>query len=147
MRLNRGVWTLCLYLTVTTSIFSLSILAQGKKSKSGEWVNFGRDKAGSHYNPEENSITPTNVSQLKVKWTFEAGDDISSEPIVANGIVYFGSWDGKEYALDAKTGQKIWEFDCGQSSRAAAAYRFRRHRRILARAGCQNRHGEMEEAH
>jgi polyvinyl alcohol dehydrogenase (cytochrome) len=42
--------------------------------------------------------------------------------VVVDGVVYFGSWDGKEYAVDAKTGKKIWEYDCGQSTRSAASF-------------------------
>jgi polyvinyl alcohol dehydrogenase (cytochrome) len=76
---------------------------------------------GSHYTPEE-KITPANVGQLKVLWKFETGADVSGQPIVVNGVVYFGSWDGKEYAIDAKTGVKIWDYDAGQSTRSAAAY-------------------------
>ena len=82
---------------------------------------FGRDVAGSHYNPEE-KITPANVSLLKLLWKFETGADVSGQPVVAGGVLYFGSWDGKEYALDAKTGAKLWEYDCGLPTRSAAAY-------------------------
>ena len=122
MRLNRGTQKLSIFFAFFTVLCALLVQAQGNKTKASDWPNFGRDKAGSHYNPDETTITPANVANLKVKWTFEAGDDISSEPIVVNGVVYFGSWDGKEYAVEAKTGKKIWEFDAGQSSRAAATY-------------------------
>lgn len=88
----------------------------------GNWPVFGRDVYGSHYNPDEKILTPANVANLKVKWVFEALDDISSQIVVVNNVVYFGSWDGREYAVDARTGKKIWEYDCGQSSRSAAAY-------------------------
>lgn len=123
MTINRGFLKLSVsILTVAALAISIVVLAQSKKSKAADWTLFGRDIAASHYNPDETAITPANVANLKVKWTFEAGDDISAQPIVANGVVYVGSWDGKEYAIDAKTGRKIWEFDCGQSSRASAAY-------------------------
>ena len=103
--------------------------SQTKKSNAApltpdhqNWPMFGRDVSGSHYNPDESAITPNNVAQLKTKWTFQTEGDVSSQPIVAEGAVYFGSWDAKEYAIDAKTGKKIWEYDCGQPTRSAAAY-------------------------
>jgi polyvinyl alcohol dehydrogenase (cytochrome) len=97
--------------------------ANGKVSPT-DWPMYGRDLAGSHYNPLEKAITPTTVSRLKTKWIFETEGDVSSQPIVVNGVVYFGSWDGKEYAVDAKTGKKIWEFEDNpsNSSRSSAAY-------------------------
>jgi outer membrane protein assembly factor BamB len=94
--------------------------ANGVDAKS--WPVFGRDVMGSHHNPEESAITPQNVAQLKTKWIFQTEGDVSSQPVIVNGVLYFGSWDGKEYAIDAKTGKKIWEYDCGQSSRNGASY-------------------------
>src|SRR5438552_14433488 len=79
-------------------------MGQGKKTsvssqKNNDWPVFGRDVSSSHYNPDENALTPSTVANLKVKWIFEAQDDVSSQPIVVNGVVYFGSWDGREYAV------------------------------------------------
>jgi len=87
-----------------------------------DWPMYGRDLEGSHYNPTEKSLTPATVSRLKPKWVFETQGDVSSQPSVVNGVVYFGSWDGKQYAVDAKTGTKIWEFETGLPSRSGSAY-------------------------
>jgi outer membrane protein assembly factor BamB len=48
----------------------------------------------------------------KEKWAapFEAGGQIWSTPIVDNGLVIFGTFDRKVYAVDAATGIKKWEF-------------------------------------
>jgi polyvinyl alcohol dehydrogenase (cytochrome) len=91
-------------------------------TSSSDWPMYGRDLAGSHYNPNEKQLTPATVSRLKPKWIFETAGDVSSQPTIVGGVIYFGSWDGKEYAVDAKTGKKIWEFDSGQPSRSGAAY-------------------------
>jgi polyvinyl alcohol dehydrogenase (cytochrome) len=96
--------------------------ASSNGKQSSEWPMYGRDLAGSHYNPHEKTITPATVARLKVKWTFETGADVSSQPTVVGDVVYFGSWDGKQYAVDAKTGKKIWEFETGMPSRSGAAY-------------------------
>lgn len=97
-----------------------SVSANG--TGASDWPMYGRDLAGSHYNPNEKQITPATVGRLKPKWIFETGADVSSQPTVVGGVVYFGSWDGKEYAVDAKSGKKIWEFDAGVPSRSGAAY-------------------------
>ncbi|MFP5264992.1 MAG: PQQ-binding-like beta-propeller repeat protein [Blastocatellia bacterium] len=89
---------------------------------ASDWPLYGRDLAGSHHNAHEKILTPETVARLKPKWVFETGGDVSSQPTVVGGVVYFGSWDGKEYAVDAKTGKKIWEFETGLPSRSGASY-------------------------
>jgi polyvinyl alcohol dehydrogenase (cytochrome) len=89
---------------------------------ASDWPLYGRDLAGSHHNPHEKILTPETAARLKPKWVFETGGDVSSQPTVVGGVVYFGSWDGKEYAVDAKTGKKIWEFEMGLPSRSGASY-------------------------
>jgi polyvinyl alcohol dehydrogenase (cytochrome) len=90
--------------------------------ESPDWPMYGRSLEGGHYNPTEKIITPATVARLKPKWVFETGGDVSSQPTVVGGVVYFGSWDGHQYAVDAKTGTQIWAYDCGSPSRSGAAY-------------------------
>ena len=59
----------------------------------------------------------------ELKWSFQTGNEITSSPVVVNGIVYFGSTDFKFYAVDANTGEKRWDFAAGsfvESSPAVA---------------------------
>ena len=35
---------------------------------------------------------------------------MASSPAVAGGVIYFGSYDGNFYAVDAGTGQLKWKF-------------------------------------
>lgn len=99
-----------------------TVTRKGSAGSASDWASFGRDVKGSHHNPDESTITPANVGRLKPKWVFETQGDVSSQPIIVNGVLYFGSWDGLEYAVDVKTGKKLWQYDCGQSSRSAAAF-------------------------
>ena len=47
-------------------------------------------------------------AKLKVKWTFTTGGDVSARAAVVKGQVYFPDWGGNLWALDAKTGTKVW---------------------------------------
>jgi eukaryotic-like serine/threonine-protein kinase len=73
-----------------------------------DWPKFQFDLDNSGYNPYENVLNPSSVKGLKVAWSFRAG--YATPPVVANGLVYVGSNDGKVYALDASTGAKVWSF-------------------------------------
>jgi len=45
-----------------------------------------------------------------------------SSPVVAKGLVYFGSGDGNLYALDANSGELRWKFATGDVVHASPAY-------------------------
>jgi parallel beta-helix repeat protein len=46
-------------------------------------------------------------------WVFNAGRQISSAPVVAAGLVFVGSDDGYLHAVNATTGQEMWNFWTG----------------------------------
>ncbi len=49
------------------------------------------------------------IHQLtELKWKFKT-EDVDSSPAIADGVVYFGSFDGNLYAVDIKTGQEKWK--------------------------------------
>jgi uncharacterized protein (DUF433 family) len=60
----------------------------------------------------------TPVFTCALKWKFAARDVVGS-PLVHEGVVYVGSWDGNLYAVDLASGEEIWRF----SARGAAASR------------------------
>lgn len=99
-----------------------SSAASRTRASQSDWPMFGRDLAGSHYNSAEKQITAATVGRLKPRWIFETGGDLSGQPIVAGSTIFFGSWDGREYAVDSKTGKKLWEFEAGKPLRSASAY-------------------------
>ena len=59
-------------------------------------------------------INPITVPKLRLKWKFFAGKDISATPAVANGVVYFPSWNGYIYAVNAFNGGLIWKQNLGE---------------------------------
>jgi len=82
-----------------------------------DWPMYGRNLRHTFSN-EHSRINPSNVSSLRLAWTFATGDAVSASPTVVDGVVYVGSWDGYFYALDAHSGKLIWKFqvDCQNSA-------------------------------
>lgn len=55
------------------------------------------------------------VRKLQLKWKFFAGNnDITATPAIANGVIYFPSWNGNLYAVDAFNGALIWKQNIGE---------------------------------
>src|SRR5258708_12433647 len=50
----------------------------------------------------------------KIKWQFQTGGQILSSPVVADGVVYFGSNDHFLYAVDLASGAQKWKFETGR---------------------------------
>ena len=60
------------------------------------------------------------VASPKLLWNFTTGDAVNSSPAVVHGIVYFGSYDGFVYALDAVNGRQIWNYSDSNSGSDAS---------------------------
>ena len=79
-------------------------------------------------------ISTNNVGKLHVAWLFQTdiSDSLETSPIVVNGVMYVTTSFDHVYALDAKTGQQIWEYKhkmgaittycCGPNNRGVAVY-------------------------
>jgi len=76
-------------------------------ANSGDWPTYLGNNARTDYNNAETAITATTAQNLKVHWTYSTGGAISTQPVEVNGTVYWGPWDGNEYATDL-SGNKIW---------------------------------------
>jgi outer membrane protein assembly factor BamB len=48
---------------------------------------------------------------LKLKWRFKAEDSVKSSAVIASGMVFIGSDDGRLYAIDAAAGKQVWAFE------------------------------------
>ncbi|KAL8035605.1 hypothetical protein ABFX02_12G108100 [Erythranthe guttata] len=74
------------------------------------WLTHGGDITNRR-NAVGGAINPITVKLglLRQKWKFLAGFDITATPSVADGVVYFPSWNGNLYAVDASNGALIWQ--------------------------------------
>src|SRR5205085_5248422 len=69
-------------------------------------------------NEQAANATPTPaaveaVSAPAVQWQLKTGGSIYAPPLVADGTVYFGSYDYNVYAADAATGRERWRAKTG----------------------------------
>jgi quinoprotein glucose dehydrogenase len=85
-----------------------------------DWRSYGRTQSGQRYSPLA-EITPANVKDLKVAWTFRTGDlpgendpgetTFEVTPIKVRDTLYLCSQHQRLFALDAKTGKLRWSYD------------------------------------
>ena len=103
-----------------------------------EWLSYGRDYAETHYSPLS-QVNTGNVSRLGVAWTWDipkTGARLEATPIVADGVIYATGARSFVFALNARTGEKLWHWDpaipdetdggpsicCGDVNRGVAIY-------------------------
>ncbi len=113
-------------------------LLRNVDARPGEWLTHGRDYAETRFSPLR-SINESNVSQLGLAFVHETETDrgLEASPLVHDGILYTTLTWSVVHALDARTGELIWEWDpqvdpargqlacCDVVNRGAAMYRGR----------------------
>lgn len=77
------------------------------------WAQFGFGTRHQRTNPYENVLSPSNVGQIDLDWSYTTGALVESSPAVVNGVLYVGSDDHNVYALNATTGAKLWSYTTG----------------------------------
>jgi hypothetical protein len=63
-------------------VSALSAQSQPSASLSGQWQIAGQNLSNTWSQPAEHSIGPTNVQNLRTKWVFTTGGDVSATPTV-----------------------------------------------------------------
>lgn len=88
---------------------------------SSNWPTYLATVERSSFNGQERAITPQTAPHLRLHWTVRSGGSIVVQPITANGLIYWGSWDGYEHAT-AQTGKLVWARYLGQSRQEPCLY-------------------------
>ncbi len=78
---------------------------------AGDWLNWRRTDNAWGYSPLD-QISRQNVQQLQLAWSWAMDDTGAQEatPLVYNGVMYLPNPRGVIQALDAATGDLLWEF-------------------------------------
>ena len=94
--INRSLAVCCI---------ALALVLSGCKV---DWATWGYGVKRQGYNPDETTIGPANVAQLRHLWSVDLGAYINASPIVATGInvggtptdvVYVGNEHGAFFAI------------------------------------------------
>jgi len=103
--------------------------------ESDNWRMVGRDYMSTRFSPL-NQISTKTVKRLVPKWTFSFGvlDAQNTTPLIHNGVMYVTASHGRTFAVNAKTGSMIWQYNhplaedagklmcCDIGNRGAALY-------------------------
>src|SRR5438874_11902919 len=95
------------------------------------WLMYSGDYAGRRFSPL-NQVTASNAKSLVAKWVYQtaATGKFETTPLVVDGILYATGPDDRAFALDARTGRPIWQYQrtlpgdirpcCGRVNRGLA---------------------------
>ena len=97
-----------------------TICLLGVAAVRDDWSTYGHDPGGQRFSPLT-QISPSNVSSLKVAWTFRTGDAYEPQhgrptafeatPLYVDGTLFFGTPLGRIIALDPVSGKQKWSYD------------------------------------
>jgi alcohol dehydrogenase (cytochrome c) len=89
------------------------------RSEPHNWLTYYGAYDGQRYSPLDKINTDT-VRRLSPAWVFQAGSvglhsgkstySFEASPIVVDGVMFLSGWDGWVWALDAATGELLWQY-------------------------------------
>jgi len=96
----------------------ISFVACEHSTVEQSWPVYKADASSSSYSPLS-QINRNNVDQLQIAWRFDPEDapagvrygKYECNPIEIDGVIYATSGRRRVYAVDARTGTRIWGFD------------------------------------
>jgi outer membrane protein assembly factor BamB len=74
---------------------------------ASDWPTYLDGLARTGFSAAETVITPSSAPSLRLRWQAKAPGAVSAEPVVVGGVVYWGSWDGRERATTSR-GTLLW---------------------------------------
>ena len=89
------------------------------RAQTVEWRSPAGDPAGTHYSPLA-AINRSNVTELRVAWKWKTEEEpkngatpgvFEASPVMVNDVLYLSTPYNRVVALDAATGERIWDYD------------------------------------
>jgi len=80
----------------------------------GDILTYGLGLHGQRFSPMD-KVNKENVAGLAPAWAFSFGGEKQrgqeSQPLIKDGVMYVTASYSRAYAIDTKTGQKLWQYD------------------------------------
>lgn len=99
------------------AVLTCFLAACSKQSSNQDWAVYLGDTHSSQYSPL-GQITPGNVRDLRIAWTFDEGErpannrnQLECNPLIIEGVLYGTTAELMVFALDAASGELFWRFD------------------------------------
>ena len=116
-------------LIATLLLGTLALGAQDRPGDMVEWRYVGASQGASKYSPVAD-IDRSNVDQIEVAWTWEPNElpnqEFNTRPgsfeataLMVENVVYVATMYTRIVALDAETGEDLWNFQCGSGHHAS----------------------------
>ncbi len=115
--------------TASAQVTPERLLNAGREPQN--WLMYNGDYEGHRYSTLE-QINVSTASAMVPKWAYQtmAGGKFETTPLVVDGVLYGTGQDDRAFALDAKTGRPIWQYQralpgdirpcCGRVNRGLA---------------------------
>ncbi len=84
----------------------------GADQEPGNWLAHGRNYGEERFSPLQ-QVNESNVDKLGLAWNFKYPLDrvVEATPIVVDGVLYTTGAYSMVFALDARTGELLWQYD------------------------------------
>lgn len=87
-------------------------------ARDNDWPLYGNTARGDRFSPADR-ITPANVHELKLAWSFRTGDELQpgkgnvfeATPIKVGAALFFCTSRNVLFSVDSDTGKQLWRFD------------------------------------
>jgi alcohol dehydrogenase (cytochrome c) len=121
--------------TLTAQAAVTDKMIENDATSTGDVLSWGLGQQGQRYSPLK-QINPSTINKLVPVWSFSFGGEKQrgqeSQPVIHNGKMFVTASYSRIFALDAKTGTKLWKYEhrlpdgimpcCDVINRGAALY-------------------------
>ena len=99
------------------AVLMILVVLRPSMAVGADWITVGGDRGNMRYSKLA-KITRENVNALEVAWVYHTGElnrvpqkIIECTPIIADGVMYITTGHLRVVALNAATGDEVWQFD------------------------------------